>query len=240
MNIQRKHIAYSLLAAFIILAPVLPVFALPAGESFPRKVTVTGEGTVTAEPDIATVSIGVESLNRDIQKALAESREKINSIFEALVALGVSEQDMQTANYSFNFDRSSSFELSSSRNTGTANPVYRVNNTLSVTIRDLDLTGKIIDAAVLAGANEMWGVQFSIQETEPIIREATERAVADARSRAQYLASLNELSTGKLISINESTATSPLYAMERGLGGGVHPGAVSYTVRLTAVFELKE
>ena len=115
-----------------------------------------------------------------------------------------------------------------------------MNNTLTVTIRDLDLTGKIIDAAVLAGANEMWGVTFSVQETEPLVTEATELAVSAAGDRADYLASLNGLSAGRLLSISESTATPAYYAMERGLGagGGVHPGVVSYSVRLTAVYEL--
>jgi uncharacterized protein YggE len=86
----------------------------------------------------------------------------------------------------------------------------------------------------------MWGVQFSLQEAESIVSEATELAVADARSRASYLASLNGLAAGKLISISESGAGTPLYSMERGLGGGVHTGVLSYTVRLTATFELTE
>jgi uncharacterized protein YggE len=115
-----------------------------------------------------------------------------------------------------------------------------VNNTLTVTIRNLDLTGRIIDAAVLAGANEMWGVTFSVQEAEPLVTEATELAVSAARDRAGYLASLNGLSVGKLLSIAESNATPAYSAMERGLGagGGIHPGVVSYSVYLTAVYEL--
>ena len=111
INYSKRHIF------LIILFLALPlftstVFASPIGEASPRTVTVTGEGTVAAEPNIATVRIGVESVNRDIQEALAESRSKIGDIFDALVALGVAEQDMQTANYSFNFDRSSSTGLS--------------------------------------------------------------------------------------------------------------------------------
>ncbi len=230
INLSKRYIF--LITIFLMSALfTAPGFAFPISEASPRTVTVTGEGTVSTEPNIATVRIGVESFNRDIQEALAESRSKIKEIFDALVTLGVSERDMQTANYSFNFDRSS-------RSSSNSTPVYRVNNTLSVIIRNLALTGEIIDAAVLAGANEMWGVEFSLQNSAPTLNEATEKAVSDARERATYLAALNGLSVGKLLSINEGGTAAPMYSMERGLGGGVQPGVVSYTVRLTATFEL--
>lgn len=234
--ITHKH-AITVTALLLLVAAT----ALPAGlsEQPSRTITVTGEGTVETVPDIATVRIGVESVDRDIQEALSESRSVISSIVDSLMSLGVAEKDMQTANYSFNFDRSPP-ELGSSRSGG--QPAYRVNNTLTVTIRNLDLTGQIIDAAVLAGANEMWGVTFSVQEPEPLVLEATGLAVTAAKERAEYLASLNDLSVGKLLSMSESTATPAYYTMERGLGGGggIHPGVVSYSVRLTAVYELSE
>lgn len=212
-------------------------FTLPAGESAGRTVTVVGEGTVAAKPDIATVRIGVESLDQDVRKALSSSRDIIRTIYDSLIELGVSETDMETASYSFNFDRSSAMDIGSSRSGGFGRAMYRVNNMLTVTIRNLDLTGEIIDAAVLAGANQMWGVEFSLRDPEPVMQDATELAVAAAGERARYLAELSGLSVGKLISIDESNGTGTPYLAARS-GGGVYPGEISYTVRLAAVFEL--
>ena len=226
-----------------VLCPVFCLIAVwvsaaPFGESSSRRVTVIGEGSVEATPDIATVRIGVESLDRDVHKALSTSREIIRTIYEALIEMGVADEDMQTANYSFNFDRSSTMDTS--RNAGTGKAVYRVNNMLTVTIRNLELTGEIIDAAVLAGANQMWGVEFGVQESSPLVDKATEIAVAAARQRAEHLAGLNGLSVGRLLSISEAEAAFSPALAARSIGGGVHPGVVSHTVRLTAVYELVE
>jgi uncharacterized protein len=236
LNSKRIVLLVLLVCAYSLAAPL--AFGLPTHETAPRTVTVIGEGTIEAKPDIATVKIGVESLDRDVHKALSASREVIGTIYQALVELGVADKDMQTANYSFNFERSSTVDTGSSRSTASARAVYRVNNMLTVTIRNLDLTGEIIDAAVIAGANQMWGVEFSIQEPEPIMREATELAVAMARERAEYLAALSALSVGNLISISESNGTGAPYLAARSVGSGVHPGEISFTARLTAVYEL--
>ena len=238
MEMSNRRITGIVMTFCLFCLSVPGLLAAPGGETVPRTVTVTGEGTVEAAPDIATVSIGVESFDQDVRTALAASRETIATIVEALLDLGVAAEDMQTANYSFNFDRSSGLDSGSSRGSGSGRPVYRVHNMLTVTIRNLELTGQIIDAAVLGGANQMWGLEFGIREPGPILSEATKIAVAGARERAVYLADLNDLSLGRLVSISETGGGIPPYLAAKSMGGGVHPGVIAYTVHLTVVYEI--
>ena len=223
------------LSAFISLLLFCSTVAMaaPQGEWGPRTLEVVGEGSVSVAPDIATVRIGVESIDPRVDRALAASRKTILAISSSLAELGVDAKDMQTANYSFNFERS--------QRTGTSGrATYMVNNMLTVTIRNLAITGEIIDAAVLSGANQMWGVDFSIQDTAPVIEEATRLAVAATEDKAEALADMTGHAVGDLLSIRELFEGDPAFLST--LSGGdsaVSPGVITFTVRLTAIYRLE-
>jgi uncharacterized protein YggE len=127
------------------------------------------------------------------------------------------------------------------------NPVYRVNNTVSVTIRDLDNTGAVLDSAIEAGANNIYGITFSLDDPSQVESEAREKAVANAEAKAQELAELNDLQVGDVLSVSEVIGGAvPYYAggfqefaAAPGLGGGggpVSPGELTLTMQLQIVY----
>ncbi len=215
---------------------------MPAVESAPppRTVTVVGEGVVDAPPDLAVVRIGVESTALSVDEALAESRRIVAEIIEALGELGVAESDMQTANYNFNFDRSA--EPPAAPRSAAARRYYRVNNMLTVTIRDLSSTADIIDAAVIAGANQMWGVDFGVADPHTVERATLRAASLDARERAEYLARLSGLSLGEIVSVSEVFGVGASVAFRAegapGPASGVSPGMIRFSSRLQVVYTL--
>lgn len=218
--------------------------AMPAGEPRPEPpatVTVVGTGTVEVVPDLATVRIGVETIGESVDEALAGNRSIIARMKDGFIGLGIAEEDLQTANYSFSFDRSSP-ETVTSRGTPQIR-YYRVSNTLTVVIRELGLTADIIDAAVASGANQMWGVEFGIADPEGVERESLAAATLDARERAEHLASLSGMRLGEILRVSEviGGSSSPVALRMEGYGGSasnVTPGRIGFSSRLEVVYSL--
>jgi hypothetical protein len=116
---------------------------------------------------------------------------------------------------------------------------------VSVTVRDLDRVAAIVEAAVEAGANQMWGIQFSVAEPDQFQDEAMARAMADAEERAAYIAGLRNQSVGRLLSVSEVVGggPSPMSSRMEGLGSGapgVRPGQLRFAARLQVVYELAD
>ena len=216
--------------------PASLISALPRPET--QTITVIGEGRVSRTPDIATVRIGAEAYAAAVDEALAESRMTIESIYDALIDLGIQSSDMQTSNYSFNFERSSQTDFGSSRSLQSSRTMYRVNNILTVTIRDLGNTGDIIDAAVFAGANQMWGVDFDVDDSQSIYKIATEKAVVDANKRAGHLASLSGVAVGELLRVSEVIDSGTNSPLRSEVNQDINPGMINFSVKIQAVFEL--
>jgi uncharacterized protein YggE len=167
----------------------------------------------------------------------------MESVLTALEQQGIDENDIQTSGFSIWVDRPYGPEGMPSEN-----PVYRVNNTVSVTIRDLDNTGAVLDSAIEAGANNIYGITFSLDDPSQVESEAREKAVANAKAKAQELAELNDLQVGDVLSVSEVIGgAAPYYAggfqefaAAPGLGGGgagpVSPGELTLTMQLQIVY----
>lgn len=126
--------------------------------------------------------------------------------------------------------------------------VYRVSNTVDVKIRDLAKVGVVLDAAMAAGANNIWGVQFGLDIPDALEAKAREKAAANARSKAEALAKLQGVSLAGVISISEPMGGGmpqpvPMMASMalRDSGGGTpaSPGEVSLTTQVQVVYALK-
>ena len=123
--------------------------------------------------------------------------------------------------------------------------VYRVNNMVQVTLRDMAAVGDVIDAAVEAGANNVWGVSFDLENTDALEEQAREAAVNNARARAESLAELNGVEVGEVIAISEVIGASavPMFAeAARAMGGGgvsIEPGEVSFATQLQIVYAIQ-
>ncbi|WP_437940469.1 SIMPL domain-containing protein [Sorangium sp. So ce341] len=125
---------------------------------------------------------------------------------------------------------------------------YQVSNTVTVVIRNLDQVGPVLDAVVAAGANNVWGVSFGLDKTEPLEAQAREKAIADARARAEALAKLQGVSLGGVVAISEivdSGPRGPMYAprlaaatMSADAATPVAPGEVQFGTQVKVIYAL--
>jgi uncharacterized protein YggE len=205
-----------------------------------QTITVVGQGQVRVEPDIARVSIGVETSAETVGEAVEANEAQMEAILGALENLGIADKDIQTMNYSIQLDRYPEPAPMVEGSEGTQ-PLYRVSNMVNVTIRDLDKVGDVLDAVIEAGANNIWGVSFSLDDPEAAQVDARANAIADALSRAEALAELSGVELGPVMAISEVVggAGSPMLAVtvERAASGAgsISPGEleIGYQVQVT-------
>jgi uncharacterized protein len=211
---------------------------------YPATVSVTGQGMVNVPPDTATVTVGIDVIRPDLGESQEEAARQATAIIEAVRAIGVSEQDIQTANYSVNILRDYSESGNPTDITG-----FEVMNQVNVTIRDIDAVGDLLDAVVGAGANSIWGVQFFVDDPRPFATEARVAAVEDAREKARQLAEAAGMELGRVVSISEGYTAQPMPLPAMGRGGGmaessvdtpIQAGTSQITVDVSMTFELEE
>lgn len=192
----------------------------------PNTIAVTGNGSAYGKPDMAMALIGVETRDVDPAKAVDDNTAKMNTIMSALKELGIEEKDIQTSNFSVNAQQDYD-QNGQPKGTFT----YVVNNSLTVTIRDLTKVGQALGKAVGAGANSINGVSFSVNDPAALEAEARDKAMADAKARAEQLAKAAGVTLGAPTSISEFTS-GPIPYEAKGLaaadaGGGGAPVPVS-------------
>jgi hypothetical protein len=208
-------------------------------------ITVVGRGSTSVEPDIARVTVGVETSAATIAEAVDENEAQMDAVLTALREAGIADKDLQTTNFSISLDRYSEQVVRSDEGQQ-AQSVYRVSNMVNVTIRDLDQVGAVLDAVIEAGANNIWGVSFTIEDPSEAQAEARADAVANAGERAEALAELSGVDLGPVMSVSEVVSGSGVpvaYDMvtERAAGSGtsISPGEleVSYQVQVSYFIE---
>ncbi len=212
-----------------------------------RTITVVGRGEVKAAPDIARVNLGVEVTAPTVTAAMDDGEQRMKDVLAALKAAGIAAKDIQTSNFSINFERQNPEPRVESAPgvTNTVEGVYRVNNMVQVTLRDMTAVGDVIDAAAKSGANNVWGVSFELENTDKLEAQAREAAVTNARARAESLAELNGVKVGEVIAISEVIGASPAPMFDeaaRAMGGGgvsVEPGEVSFSTQLQIVYGIQ-
>jgi uncharacterized protein YggE len=207
-------------------------------------VSVNGHGEVSVPPDTASVTIGVDVIKPTLDEAQDEATAQATSVTEALKAAGIAEDDIQTEYFSVNILRDYSENADPTVITG-----FEIINQLRVTVRDTSTLGELLDAAVQAGANSIYGVNFYVDDQTEAARDARVEAVEDARTKAEELAAAAGMTLGPVVAISEGVAPviSPVYAMGRGGAGGamtdaavpVEPGSTTVSVDVTMTFELR-
>jgi len=178
----------------------VPNYYAPASTIF-----VSGRGTVKTEPDTASVTIGIDVLESDLAEAQASATSQATAIIDAVTAAGVAEDDIQTSNFSVNILRDYDDQGNPGPITG-----YQITNQINVTVRALDSLGGLLDDAVAAGANNIYGIVFYVEDTDAAASQARAQAMADAQRKAEELASAAGLTLTRATSISESYAPSPM------------------------------
>lgn len=166
------------------------------------RIYVSGSATVTADPDLAQAQLGVQTFADSVDEAVAENNRRSAAVQEAVAALGVPARDLQTSGFNV-YPQMDYQKDQAGRVVG-----YWAANTLSVRIRDLAKVGEILQAGVGAGANNIAGLYFTLEDPDSLLQEARVQAVADARRRAEALVQAAGAKLGKVLSIRE---TSPWY-----------------------------
>ncbi len=150
--------------------------------STPYVVAVSGSGTASARPDVVDIQLGVESISSDAAQAIRENSDRVTAVVAALRDSGAEEKDIQTAEYRM------WVEQVYDRDGPTGEVRYHVVNQMRVRLRDLDKTGAILQGALEAGANNVGGIAFSVDDTAGLRSQARGEAIADARAKAEQLA----------------------------------------------------
>jgi uncharacterized protein YggE len=206
-----------------------------------RLVTVTGEGTVQAAPDIATITLGVTTEGKTAAEAMAANTAAQTRVFERLRAAGIEDRDMQTSNLSVNPNWQNVDPNQPARVVG-----YVANNMVTVRVRMLDSLGAVLDAAVSDGANSMNGLSFGLAEPRPAMDSARAAAVADAMAKAKLLVEAAGSTLGPVQSITENGGFSnpmPMFRAEADAPASPVPvagGEVGVSVSVTVVFEIAD
>jgi uncharacterized protein YggE len=190
--------------ALLFLSMALLLGAAPSHAAETRYVTVAGEGSVAAEPDMAEASAGVITRGRTASAALADNEKAAAKVLEALTSGGIEPRDVKTSRVSLHpvFERNQGG--AEARITG-----YEAVNQVTLRVRDLGKLGALLDALAAAGANRVDQLRFSVSEPHPLMDEARKRAVMDARQRAQIMAEAAGASLGQIVSIEETGQPMP-------------------------------
>jgi hypothetical protein len=227
-------------ALLLTASLALPLPAL-ADDALPPMITVTGTGTVEAVPDIATLSIGVTTQGESAAEALSANSAALDAVMARLTAAGVAAPDMQTSNLSLNPNWTG---YDSSSITGPTIAGYVASNILTIRLRQLDGLGAVLDAAVADGANTLNGLTFGLADPKPVLDEARKEAVADARARAELLATAAGVTLGRVISISEGVAPSdpaPMFRAEASAAPvPVAGGEVGLSASVTIFYQIVE
>jgi len=171
--------AVALGGAFYLLGIHLNRIPTPVA---PGTITVTGEGKVSAAPDIAEMSFGVTTGVKATSKIASETiSTEMNKVLAAVKALGIDEKDIRTESFYLN----PMYDWTDGRQRLRG---YEATQSLRVKVRDLEKVGDVLTAATDAGANQAGGVSFTIEEPDDKQAEARTEAIADAKQKAQALA----------------------------------------------------
>lgn len=207
-----------------------------------RTLSVNGSAQASLTPDIAYISIGVHTENKNATEAVDANNAQAQQIMDVLVGMGVDAKDMLTTNFSISpMDEWGP----DGQKIGTK---FVVDNTIYVTLRDIKKIGDILGAAVEAGANNIYGIQFDVSDKTALLSSTRQAAVENARKQAEELAKAAGVSLGDVQNINYyNSYPVPVYDMKggvaMGIGGGssvpISAGQMTLNVDVSIVYEIK-
>ncbi len=212
-----------------------------AADASTPVITVNGEASVRAAPDMAVVHTGVVSRGATASEALTQNNAAMEQLMDALKEHDVALKDIQTS--AFNVQP----EFEYKRDQSPTIIGYRVTNGVSTNVRDLSALGSILDALVRAGGNQITGVQFKFKDAAALQDQARREAFRDARARAQSYAEAANIELGKIQQISEQAihppvdrSASQLAATESVSQVPIAPGESEVRASVTVVFTITE
>jgi uncharacterized protein len=207
-----------------------------------RTLNVNGTGQAYLVPDIAYIYLGVHTEQPSASEAVDENNAQTQKMIQALTDFGIAAKDIRTTNFSiWPMDK---YDPQTGLPTG--EKAYVVDNTVYVTVRDLEKLGDLLDTVVAAGANTVNSIQFDVADKAEALKDARAAAVKDAKAQADQLASDAGVTLGDIQSI--SFYDSQPYPVFEGKGGGaameaaavpIQPGQLTFTVTVSVSYAIK-
>jgi len=215
--------------------------AAPAmAQTPPPMISVTGEATVSVPPDQAQIDGGVTSDAKTAREASDANNAAMGRVLLALKGAGIDEKDYQTSRLSL--------QPQYAPNRSGPSPVvgYRASNRVTVRLRDVTKVAGIIDVLVGAGANELGGINFMVSQASKLLDDAREKAIADARRKAEIYAKAAGVTLGEPLSISGEGSAAPVFRgkmmapMQAGAAVAQGEETLSVTVSVSWAIKPKE
>ena len=235
----------------LVAAMVLGTAALPSAAGAQQstinqtiagtRLDINATGEVTRVPDVAIISAGVASRSATAAAALQDTADRMSRVLAALRRAGIDDRDIQTSNVNLNP------EYRYVENQPPQLVGYSASNNVTVRFRDIRNSGKILDALVAQGANQINGPTLTVDKPEGALDEARAKAIAMGRARAELYARSLGLRVVRIVSVNESSSSypvpppMPMYARAEMAQAKtpIEPGEQKLQVNLTMTFELQ-
>jgi uncharacterized protein len=225
----------------------MALFSDADSDSRLRLLSVTGQVTKSVAPDEAEITLAVETVDKSAKKSQADNAVLAERVMDALKSAGVAEEDIKTVSYNLREETRWNDSLRKYEPVG-----YRTSNSIMVTVKNLDATGNIIDAAVNAGVNRVSSVRFTLsrQKTVELRTLALKEAAQNAREKADSIASGLGVSLFQVHSASESSGYSysnysRSYDMMESLDASdgastpITPGDIDFSATVNVQFEIR-
>ena len=212
---HRTALAAVITAGTLLAAPALAQTAPPA------MISVTGEATVSAAPELAQIDAGVTSEAKTAREASEANNAAMGKVLQALKGAGIAEKDFQTSRLSLQP------QSAPNRPGPSAIVGYRASNRVTIRLRDVTKLANVIDTLVGAGANDIGGINFMVSNASKLLDEAREQAVADARRKAEIYAKAAGVMLGAPLSISEEGNAAPVPYRKMAVGMAVAAAPVA-------------
>lgn len=220
-----------------------------------NTISVSGEGKVTATPDLATVTIGVLSQGTTAVDVKNQNNDKVSKVIAYVKAQGIDAKDIATSEFSFYPQQNYNTVIVPGKASVPTIVGYQGNQSITIKVHGVDkdqtVLEKILDGAVNNGANEINGVNLTIENPDLLQQQAQQKAIDNAKQKAAALAKTAGLSLGKVVSVSEAGAPNTFaptaYSLNSAMGGAeaksvapdVQTGSQEINETMTVVFEVK-
>jgi uncharacterized protein YggE len=238
---RTKFLVFTVLVFALVLSACGPTTIRQDAQPVSRTLNVNGVGAAYLTPDIAYIYIGVHNEGATASESVAANKTQTAAVLDALKKAGVDDKDLRTTNFSIY--PSQQYDANG-KVTGT---IYMVDNTVYVTVRNLDGLGSLLDDTIAAGANSINSIQFDVADKTAAVKEARAKGVEDAKTQAQELADAAGITLGEIQNI--SFYDNSPYPVVDGKGGGggamantavsIQPGQLTISVSVSITYGIK-
>ena len=206
-----------------------------------RQIQVSGEARISAQPDMATLTLGVTSFDPEAARAMAQTSQKMVAVIDKLIAFGILGEDMQTSQLTLTprWEQDRAYDNQSGRKL----VGFEAANMLTVRVVDINTVGPLLDQMLKVGANHFRGLRFGLQDTSAVEEALRVAAVQDAIAKAKVLTDAAGVDLGPVRSISDhgNDHGVPMMAMEaaRSDFSAIAPGSLEFNHSVSVVFDLE-